>query len=280
MLAKAVKVVVVLKMDDDLAAAANRGLDLDLCTQRMAKLLLEGRDLVAGGSLAAARTGQNVSRLSRFLFLADLLADHPLDVPDAEAVLYDAFGQRELLLLVAQGQKGPGVSRRDRALTKSIENRAGQLEQPHQVGDRRAIDLQPPRQVLLRAVVLVEIALEREGLLDRVKVFSLQILNDGQFRDEPVVGLANAGGDRGPASVFGSPQPPFAGNELIAPVHAADEHRLQEVVLLQALGQRDDLGIAEIAPRLEGVLLDLGQRQMQQAAGLAAGRWLIRKDRR
>ena len=45
-------------------------------------------------------------------------------------------------------------------------------------------------------------------------------------------------------------------------------------MLFQALGERDDLGAAEIAPRLKRILVDFRQRKLQERAGIAGRRWL------
>jgi hypothetical protein len=40
-------------------------------------------------------------------------------------------------------------------------------------------------------------------------------------------------------------------------------------VLLEALGERGDLDVAEVAARLEGVFFDLTDGELEEAAGLA-----------
>ena len=82
--------------------------------------------------------------------------------------------------------------------------------------------------------------------------------------DGVVVGFANAGRNGRPASVFRGPQAPLARDELIPAVHATDQNRLQEVMFFQALGERDNLGFAEIAPahRLHGKRSEEGGRHV------------------
>ena len=85
--------------------------------------------------------------------------------------------------------------------------------------------------------MLIEVALERERLFDRVEVLALQILDNGQFSDEAVVGFADARGDGRPTRVLRSPQPPFTRDELIPAADAAYQNRLQHVMFFEALGE-------------------------------------------
>ena len=66
MVAEAVEVFVILKVNDDLAAAAGGSADLDLRPERVAKFLLQGCDLVAVGSLLLSRAGQDVGCFAVF----------------------------------------------------------------------------------------------------------------------------------------------------------------------------------------------------------------------
>ena len=61
----------------------------------------------------------------------------------------------------------------------------GQLQQPDQVGDRRAIDLQPAGQFLLGHSVALQVLLEGEGLFQCVQVLALQVLDDRDFAHLP-----------------------------------------------------------------------------------------------
>jgi hypothetical protein len=114
--------------------------------------------------------------------------------------------------------------------------------------------------------VLVQIAFERECLFDGVQVLALQVLDDGQLGDQAIVGIADAGGDRRPAGMASRSQASLAADELVAAGDAADQDRLEHVVLLEALGERGDLDVAEVAAGLEGIFFDLADGELQQAA--------------
>ena len=64
----------------------------------VAKVLFQGRDLLACGSRAFARTGKGCGFFA--FFFADLLADDPFHVTNAESVGFDSLGQRQLLVLI------------------------------------------------------------------------------------------------------------------------------------------------------------------------------------
>ena len=85
------------------SAAAGRGPNFDLRAQGVAELLLQGRDLVARGSRLLAGAGNRGGCLDGVV-LADLLADQVFHVADAQAVAFDALGQGDLLVLIAQRQ--------------------------------------------------------------------------------------------------------------------------------------------------------------------------------
>ena len=71
----------------------------------------------------------------------------------------------------------------DFAAAQAVQHRLGQLQQPHQVGDGRAVDLQPPREILLRTAVLFQIPFKGQRLFDRIEVLAVQVFHDGQFGD-------------------------------------------------------------------------------------------------
>ncbi len=85
---------------------------------------------------------------------------------------------------------------------------------------------------------------------------------DGQ--PSKVVGLADASGNCLPARQRGGSQTALAGDQLVLSIHAAHEHRLQEIMRLEAFRQRSDFRLAKVSPRLKGVLLDFVDLQVQQ----------------
>ena len=173
---------------DDHPPATSRGLlDLDFRAECNSKFLFERRDLIGLGSLAASGGGWERDRLG--FELLNVIADRLFRVPNAHPFRLDALAEVDLLDLVTQRQQRPSVTGRDLPATDCVQHAEGQFEQSHQVGDRRAIDLQTVGEIFLRTVMLVEISFERHGLLDRIEILALQVLDDRQFGDQPIVGF-------------------------------------------------------------------------------------------
>ena len=105
--------------------------------------------------------------------------------------------------------------------------------------------------------MLVQVALERQRFFDRVEVLTLQVFHNRQLGNQPIVRLPDAGGNLRPAGMNRRPQTTFATDQLESVVDFANHQRLEHVVLLEALGQRSNLRLAKIPPRLEWVLVDL-----------------------
>ena len=139
----------------------------------------------------------------------------------------------------------------------AVEYRLRQFQEPHQVCNRRAIELQSLCQLFLRAVVFIEIALERQRLLDRVEILALQVLDDGELGDQAVVRFADADRDRLPTGLNGGAQATLTGDELIPLTHDAHQDRLQHVVLFETLREGSNLRFAEVAPRLIRIVVNL-----------------------
>lgn len=264
-LAEAVEFFVVLEVNDELATAAGVGAELDFEAEGVADLLLQGGELVVLGSRLAGGAGENVGR--GIVFLADTLANDALDIANAETVLLDPLRECELLVLVTEREERAGVAGGDQAFAEGGENFRRELQEAHQVGDRGTVDFQTSGEIVLRAMMLVEVALEGEGFFDRVQVFALEVFDDGELGDEAIVGLAESSGDRWPTRKPGGAEAAFAGNELIPTRDLADEDRLEHVMLFETLGERGDFDIAELAAGLEGVFLDLVDRELEEGGG-------------
>src|SRR5687768_7006251 len=91
LLAEAIEFVVVLEVDDELAAAAAVRAELDFQAEGVAELLFERGDIVALGSRLGARTGNDRGVFA--FVIADLLADDSFHVANAEAIGFDALGE-------------------------------------------------------------------------------------------------------------------------------------------------------------------------------------------
>ena len=65
----------------------------------------------------------------------------------------------------------------------------GEVEKSDQVRDRRAVETQSAGQLVLSAAVAGEIVAERGGLLERVEVLALEVLDHCELADPLVVEL-------------------------------------------------------------------------------------------
>ena len=105
-------------------------------------------------------------------------------------------------------------------------------------------------QLFLRALVLIDVPLERLGLFDRVEILALDVFDDGQLGHLAVVDVANLHGHLAPVGGLGGAEPALAGDQFEAVADAADDEWLQNAVRANAVGQIGDLGFVERLPRL------------------------------
>ena len=111
-------------------------------------------------------------------------------------------------------------------------------------------------QFFLRALILINVALERLGLFDCVEVFALDVFDDRQLGHLPVVDFANQDGHLAPVGCLGGTQAALAGDEFVVVADEADDQRLQNAVGADAIGQIGDLGFFECLARLVRVAND------------------------
>ena len=85
------------------------------------------------------------------------------------------------------------------------------------------------------------------GLLDRVEVRALEVLDEGQLELLPIGELADDRRDALEAGEPGRPEPALAGDELVAVEGLGDEDRLEDAVLADARREGLELGRRRIA---------------------------------
>ena len=274
-------------MDLQLSSAAGALADFDFRAEGVAELLLQRGDVLA--SWAAAFGGDRfgtagINPAARFRVVggADGVGNKVLDCTHAELLRDDPAAELDLLALVAERQQRSGVPLPDRARANLLLHFGGQFKQPNQVGDRRAVDLNPLRQLFLRASILLEIALKRRGFFERIEVFSLDIFDNCQLCYLSIVGVADLAGDLSPAGLDRGAQSALAGDQLEPLADAADDHWLDDAVLADAFGERVELGVVEILSRLITVGVDGEDVELDQAgvgfatAGInPAARWAV-----
>ena len=184
--------------------------------------------------------------------------------------------RRHLLLGVGQGEDGACVTLGDLLAADGVLDLLGEVEQPDQVRDRRAVEAEAAGKFFLGAAVPGQVVAEGAGLLERVEVLALEVLDHRQLADPLVVEVEDPGGDLVELRLDAGAQPSLAGDELVAVVDRPDQDRLEHAVLAERVGQGGDLGRVELAAGLERVRVDLIDREVRSGrtaskrAGLVA----------
>ena len=125
------------------------------------------RDIDAFGHVNNAVVSTYIE-LARIRYLVDVLQVEPIGVMPLilanisidylSPILFE--DTVELLAFVTQGQESPGVTLGELAAADRLLDRLGQLEQTDQVRDRRTIDVQSRCEILVRALVALQVFLE------------------------------------------------------------------------------------------------------------------------
>ena len=124
------------------------------------------------------------------------------------------------------------------ALLQQHAHRVGQGEQPHGVGHGGAGLAHLLGHFLLGEAVVLHQDLVAPRLFNGVQVLPLEVLDEAQLHDLPVVGLDDDGGHLGQARQFGGPPAALSGDDLVvAGGQAADGEGLDEPVGADGLGQ-------------------------------------------
>ena len=178
------EVLIVVVLDHDSATFPAAG-DGDLGSQRVAQVFLDPLEVGVACAAFGDRPGSWLAQAPGEL----------LGLAHRQAVLDDRRDQVQLLD-GRQADEGPGVAFAEAAIGDRRLDAALEVEQAERVGDRGpgAADL-AGNVVLGQAELLGKLA-EGVGLLDRVEVFALDILDEGQLELLTVRQLAHDGRDR------------------------------------------------------------------------------------
>ena len=82
--------------------------------------------------------------------------------------------------------------------------------------------------------------------------FALKVLDERQLGNLLVAGLVNDDGNLLEPEALDCPQTALTGNEFVAPLHHADDERLDEPALANRVGQLADLLFVEASAGLKG----------------------------
>ena len=131
--------------------------------------------------------------------------DDLLDVADAEPLGDDPLGDPLHRGTVRQAQQGARVAGRQHPGGDPAGDQRRELEQPQRVGDLRPRAADPGGQLVVRAAEVVEQLLVCGGLLERVQLAAVQVLQEGVAQEVVVVGLLDDGRHRGLAGLLAGP---------------------------------------------------------------------------
>ena len=114
-----------------------------------------------------------------------------------------------------------------------------QVTQPHQVGDVAPRFADDPAERLLRVAMLVDQPAIGFAFLERVELFTLDILDNGDFKRRDVIKVFNDYRDLMEVRALRGTPPAFARDDLVVPVMCgiADDDRLKHAARLDRGGQ-------------------------------------------
>ena len=130
----------------------------------------------------------------------------------------------------------------------------GQLQQPQEVRDRRAILPHRGRDVFLRQLEFVGEAAVGERLFDRVQVLALDVLDERHLEERlllPRRDVAHDDRDAEQAGALRGAPAALARDDLEAVADLADDDRLDDAVGLDGLRQLLEPRVVDVPARLE-----------------------------
>ena len=97
------------------------------------------------------------------------------------------------------------------------------------------------------------------GLLDRIQIGALDVLDKGELESLVLISVFDADGHLLHLQVTARLPPALAGDDLVFPIrHRTHDDRLKQTVLLDGCGELLDLLLLEIRTRLIGIRFDIG----------------------
>ena len=206
--------------------------------------------------------------LDGLLMLGLLGRDDLLDLgfgrADGKALLEDETGDLHAVGDVLDTEQRLGVTGRKLALAQVTLDFVVEGEKTDAVRDAGARLSETVGDGFLGEVEVTHERGEAEGFVDGVEVGALQVLDEREHGAGSVASLEDARGDGLLADQFKGAEAAFAGDELVAILHLADDDRLHEAFGTDRVGEFLHLGVVEIAARLAGIRDDRSQRQFLQ----------------
>ena len=158
--------------------------------------------------------------------------DDLFHVADGQALGDDPDGQAFLRFRVLQAEQGPGVTGTEHARGDPLLHGRRQVQQAQGIADVRPGAADLLRELLMGGAEVVEQLLVGRGLLERVELLPVQVLDQGVPEQIVVLSLLHDGGDLGQPGPLGGTPAALAHDELIpAGPGRADHHRLEQADL-------------------------------------------------
>ena len=195
--------------------------------------------------------------------------DDLLEAADADALGDHAGGQPVLELGVLDGEQRAGVAGRQDAGGDLALDRRPELEQPDRVADLGPGAADPRGQLLVGAAEVLEELLVGRGLLERVQLRAVQVLQQRVAQHGGVVGVADDRGDGGQPGLLRGPQPALPHHQLVAVRTGAPHHDgLEQPDLADRVHQLGHRLLVEDLAGLGGVRPDRVDRQLGEGRAL------------
>ncbi len=181
--------------------------------------------------------------------------------------------QVDELLFVVDGEQGAGVAHGEAPLGEQKLDLAGEFQEAEGVGDGGAVLAGSAGDfVMVEAVVAVKL-IEGVGDLDRVQVFALDILDEGDLEELVFEVFLDDGRDEIVSDDFDGAEAAFAGDELVAVAVGTDEDWLDDAVGADRVDEFLEFGGIEDAAGLDGAGVD--QVDAQEGDHAMGGLWCV-----
>ena len=160
-------------------------------------------------------------------------------------------------------------------LPQRRQHRVAVAQQTQLVGHGALALPQQPGGLLLAHLVFLQQMADAQSFLDEIQILPLEILHHGCHAGFPGVHLHDNAGHLGKPRDLCRPEPPFSGNQLIAPGNPADGQGLQNPMAGDGVSQLLQRLRLEYLPGLAWVGADGAHREKYHPAGFHIGFQLL-----
>src|SRR5262245_35061489 len=196
-----------------------------------------------------------------------------LDRPDREILLGGLASQLLLEGAVGGAEQGSRVAHLELLVAHHLLDRRWECEEAEGVAHRGPAAAGPGRDLLVGEAEVLDELLVGAGLLERVQLLALEVLDQRLLEGRAVVGLAHERGNGLEPDPAGGPPAALPRDHLVAVAHGPDQHRLEHTHLADRVGQRAEALLVELVSRLESIGLDRGDGDLlEPRTAFGAGR--------